>query len=76
VGRNTDRAYEMMRASRQACKNCSGPMGLGIISAKVYIPDKWWWSAYRFCSKRCRDQFFRNNAEEFRRPSEAIHTKP
>ena len=58
-------ARELMReSSKLRCNNCSGRMGLGIISAKVYMRDKWWWHACRFCSKRCRDEFFRNQAEE------------
>ena len=58
-------ARELMRESRKLrCNNCSGQMGLGIISAKVYMRDKLWWHACRFCSKRCRDEFFRNQAEE------------
>jgi len=61
-------ARELMReSSKLRCNNCSGRMGLGIISAKVYMRDKWWWHACRFCSKRCRDEFFRNQAEEMKR---------
>ena len=40
---------------------------MGIISAKVYTPDRLWWQAFRFCSKRCRDEFFRKKAEELKK---------
>ena len=70
-------ARELMReSSKLRCKNCSGKMGLGIISAKVYMPDELWWHACRFCSKRCRDEFFRKRAEEMKRsPSKPAYSK-
>jgi hypothetical protein len=77
VSAAAEAARQLMReSSKITCKNCSGPMGLGIISAKVYMPDKLWWHACRFCSKRCRDEFFRKRAAEMtRQRSEPEYSK-
>lgn len=49
------------------CRSCCGKLGLGIVSARVYCPDKWWWRIYRFCSVKCRDTFLARKAEELQR---------
>ncbi len=40
------------------CRCCHGIMGLGMISAREWIPDMWWWETKRFCSVLCRDMYF------------------
>lgn len=38
-------------------------MGLGVVSVKVWIPEKWWWEIKRFCGNACRVKFLEELAE-------------
>ena len=36
------------------CRECHKPLGLGVISARVWIPRRLWWEIRRFCSTSCK----------------------
>ena len=39
---------------RLTCRCCRGQLGLGVVTAKVWVPEKWWFEVRRFCSGACR----------------------
>ncbi len=53
-----------MSISRCAHPDCGGRLGLGVVSAKVWVWQKYWLQVYRFCSIRCRDRFLKARADE------------
>lgn len=46
------------------CRVCNGKLGLGVVSLRVYVPEVWRFTVYRFCGREHRDRFLRQKAQD------------
>ena len=49
------------------CRTCGSRLGLGIVSQKVYVPERWWFITVRFCGRACRDAFLQKKVDDLER---------